>query len=142
MSASDTVRLLRAAMRSLTATVGALASSRSGGKQPHSISHGIRGDNWNFPISAVEATKVIDDVKKRQLARFADNPPSPSCALAIRELVAAAGGAARQLHNNQMELADDLVSLDRLRVRLLQLECLLSPTFNDTVRTGCVLGQI
>ena len=76
---------------------------------------------------------MVDDVKKRQLARFADNAPSPSCALAIRELAAAAGGPARQLHNNQLELADDLVSLDRLRARLLEMECLLSPSFNDTV---------
>ena len=92
------------------------------------------GGPWPFP--AVEATKVMDDVKKRQLARFADNAPSPSCALAIRELVSATCGPARQLHNNQMELADDLVSLHRLRTRLLQMDCLFSPTFNDTVRVA------
>ncbi|XP_043214935.1 helicase SKI2W-like isoform X1 [Amphibalanus amphitrite] len=85
----------------------------------------------------VEAVKVVDDVKKRQLARFADNPPSPSCALAIRELVAAAGGPARQLHNNQLELADDLISLERLRARLLEMECLLSPSFHDTLEAVC-----
>ena len=79
---------------------------------------------------------MIDDVKKRQLARFADSPPSPSCALAIRELAAAVGSSARQLHNNQVELADDLISLERLRTRILQLECILSPTFGDTVRLG------
>ncbi|XP_037087754.1 helicase SKI2W-like isoform X2 [Pollicipes pollicipes] len=81
----------------------------------------------------VEASKVVDDIKRRQLPRFADNPPSESCARAIRELAAAAGVAARQLHVNQIELADDLASLERLRQRLLEFECIQSPLFPETL---------
>lgn len=84
-------------------------------------------------ICPVEAGKIVDDIRKRQIPRFASDPPAASCAHAIRELAAASGDKVRQLSVNQMELVDDLDALRKIRARVLLHECIHSPVFAETV---------
>ncbi|XP_074839316.1 superkiller complex protein 2-like [Carettochelys insculpta] len=86
----------------------------------------------------VNAERILEDVRKRQMPRFRHDPPGPSAVQAAQELLRLAEGGARGLPRldpvgalqlKELEVVEAVVRLRRLEEMLPSFQCVHSPRF-------------
>ncbi|CAM5105330.1 unnamed protein product [Natator depressus] len=86
----------------------------------------------------VNAERILEDVKKRQMPRFRSDPPGPSAVQAAQELLRLAEGGARglpcldpvgTLQLKELAVAEGAMRLRRLEEALPGFQCVQSPRF-------------
>ncbi|XP_054834074.1 SKI2 subunit of superkiller complex protein isoform X2 [Eublepharis macularius] len=87
----------------------------------------------------VNAERILDDFKKRQMPRFRNDPPGPSAATATQELLRLAEGSpeglplldpVNDLQLKNIEVVEGMVKTRRLEERLPEFQCVGSPRFH------------
>jgi len=89
----------------------------------------------------IEADKIISDWDNRQIPRFRDNPPGPSCTSAVQELSRLSQNPSIEIISplqdwkwNSMELVSKLQELTILRSRLSAALCTACSQFEDHLK--------
>lgn len=88
----------------------------------------------------IEGDKVIDNVKKRQIPRFRDDPPNPSVLNILKELqrINESGGEnlsfmdlRKDLGIKDLDAVEEITRMESLRTRVVEQPCLECPQFNE-----------
>ncbi|KAK3088659.1 hypothetical protein FSP39_022012 [Pinctada imbricata] len=94
-------------------------------------------------VVKVEADKVIDNVKKRQIPRFKDDPPSQSVSVTTQELLRITESnpdgldgldPLKDLHLRDIELVEQFRSLKMIEDGLSKYQCINCPRFDEHFR--------
>uniref|UniRef100_A0A670ZRN9 SKI2 subunit of superkiller complex n=1 Tax=Pseudonaja textilis TaxID=8673 RepID=A0A670ZRN9_PSETE len=87
----------------------------------------------------VNAERILDDFRKRQMPRFRNDPPGPSAATATQELLRLAEGSpeglplldpVNDLQLKDLEVVERMIQARRLEERLPEFQCVHSPLFH------------
>uniref|UniRef100_A0A670I067 SKI2 subunit of superkiller complex n=1 Tax=Podarcis muralis TaxID=64176 RepID=A0A670I067_PODMU len=99
----------------------------------------------------VNAERILEDFKKRQMPRFRNDPPGPSAATATQELLRLAEGSpeglplldpVNDLQLKDLEVVEGVVKARGLEEALLGFQCVHSPHFHTEVNApGCVQNR-
>uniref|UniRef100_A0A670ZRN5 SKI2 subunit of superkiller complex n=1 Tax=Pseudonaja textilis TaxID=8673 RepID=A0A670ZRN5_PSETE len=100
----------------------------------------------------VNAERILDDFRKRQMPRFRNDPPGPSAATATQELLRLAEGSpeglplldpVNDLQLKDLEVVERMIQARRLEERLPEFQCVHSPLFHIEVSSGpAFCGQL
>jgi len=92
----------------------------------------------------IEADKIVSDWDNRQIPRFRDNPPGPSCTSAVQELSRLSQNDSIEIISplqdwkwNNMELVSKFQELAILRNRLHAVACTSCSQFEDHLKQTC-----
>ncbi|XP_032067231.1 helicase SKI2W [Thamnophis elegans] len=87
----------------------------------------------------VNAERILEDFRKRQMPRFRNDPPGPSAATAIQELLRLAEGSpeglplldpVNDLQLKELEVVESMIRARGLEERLPEFQCVHSPLFH------------
>uniref|UniRef100_A0A8D2KW87 Ski2 like RNA helicase n=1 Tax=Varanus komodoensis TaxID=61221 RepID=A0A8D2KW87_VARKO len=99
----------------------------------------------------VNAERILEDFKKRQMPRFRNDPPGPSAATATQELLRLAEGSpeglplldpVNDLQLKNLEVVEGVVRARQLEEALPQFQCVHSPRFHTEVKRQRVLEEL
>ena len=91
-------------------------------------------------VLKINADKIIDDIRKRQMPRFKSDPVGQSTSVATQELLRVVErnpdglptlDPVRDLHIRDMDIVEDFRRLDMLRDLLASFQCIHDPSFRE-----------